>query len=358
MSGVGLSVRNLIVERDGRIVLRIPSFEVAAGAAVALHGPNGAGKSTLLGALAGLEASARGDVSIGGVPARGLAARRRVALLPQDAPMLAGTVLENVALPLRLRGAGARERTLRAAERLERHGLAALGPRRASSLSGGEARRVALARALVAGPEALLLDEPFSGVDAPSREALVDDVRAQVREAGITLVVVTQHRDEALRMASRLAVILDGEVAQEGAPEEVFARPASAAVARFVEVGNVVRGRVAGGGILEIGAVRVQTGDVLPSGSAAWLVLSPDHVEIRPASNPPGGSARNVLPARVVGLDPREGRVQVRLDAGFPLVAAVTRAAVDELGLAPGVPVLAVFKAMACHLVAAGPEAR
>ncbi|MDB4979457.1 MAG: Molybdate transporter, ATP-binding protein, partial [Myxococcales bacterium] len=234
-----------------------------------------------------------------------------------------------------------------------------LAAREAAQLSGGEARRVALARALVTEPEALLLDEPFNGVDDPARELLVADILASVRLAQRTLVLVTQRRDEALRLAKRLAILWNGELRQSGPIEDVLARPVDPGVARFLGLENVLKGRVtantADGVVLDVHGVTLHASVARPGplGGELWIVFSPEQVELRALHDVSRGSARNLLPAQVVALVPREGRVEIHLDAGFPLVAAVTRAAIDELGLAPGVGVRAVLKATALHLVPA-----
>lgn len=358
-AAVAFEARAVESRRDGRSVLRIPAFEIAAGEALAILGPNGAGKSTLLSLLAGLAAPDRGTVCIGGVPATGLAARRRVSLLPQDAPMLAGSVLANVARPLRLRKVGRDDARRRAAVMLERVGLSTFADRDARALSGGEARRVALARALVTEPDALLLDEPFSGMDDSSRERLLADVRSDLRESGRTLVMVTQSRDEAVRLGSRLAVLWQSEIRQAGAPEEVLARPATPEIARFVGAQNVLRATVVGAtadGILaDSHGIRFQAAVAEPFpalGSVVYLIFGPEHVEVRSSAST-SGSPRNVLRARVVSVAPREGRVEIALDAGVPIAAAVTRSAVEQLGLAAGLEVLAVIKATAIHVLQA-----
>jgi molybdopterin-binding protein len=377
--GIGLCLDGVAHGRAGRRVLDVASLAIAPGESLAIVGPNGAGKSTLLALLAGLEAPAHGAARIGELPATRLEARRRIVLMPQDAPLLEGTVAANVERPLALRGVAARERRRRVGALLERMGLGALAGRNGKALSGGEARRVALARALVTEPEALLLDEPFNGVDDPARERLVAEIRAGVRAAGRTLVLVTQRRDEALRLATRLVVLWQGSIRQDGPIEQVLARPADTDVARFLGLENVLRGRVVSGdgdvAIVDLGGVTVQVALPVPRpalGPEVWVIFGPEQVELRaPEPSSSSGAAglvgaagaaatrsspRNVVRARVRSVVPREGRVEVALAAGFAggltIVAAVTRAAVDELHLAPGADVQAVIKATALHVVA------
>ena len=359
MAGVGLAVEGLEVRRGDRVVLRVPSLAVAPGEALAILGPNGAGKSTLLSILAGIEDPTTGHARIGESAASLLAARRRVSLLPQDAPMLSGSVEGNVERPLALRGGQGSDRRRRVAAVLERMGLSHFATRHAAQLSGGEARRVALARALVTDPEALLLDEPFNGVDDPARELLVADIRASIQATQRTLVLVTQRRDEALRLATRLAVVWDGEIRQSGPTEDVLARPSDPAIARFLGLENVLKGRITGqtpdGVVVDVHGVRLQAAldRPAPPSPEVWIVFAPEQVELRAIDDVSRSSPRNLLPATVVSVLPREGRVEIALDVGFPLVAAVTRAAVDELGLVAGASVRVVLKATALHVVPA-----
>ena len=271
--------------------------------------------------------------------------------------MLSGTVERNVEQPLRLRGIAPTDRRRRVVESLERMGLTHLSGRDASSLSGGETRRVAVARALVTDPEALLLDEPFNGIDEQAKERLVADLRSSVRARGTTLVLVTQRRDEAQRLAARLAVVWGGEIRQSGPIEETLSRPADPVVARFLGLENVLRGVVAShtadGVIVDVHGIRlsvaVEAGASVTS--EVWVVFAPEHVELRLLDDVSRTSARNAIPATIVSLIPREGRIDVHLDTGFPLIATVTRGAADDLGLAPGARVRAVVKATALHVI-------
>jgi molybdopterin-binding protein len=360
--GISLGLDGVVHTRSGRRVLDVASLAISPGEEVAIVGPNGAGKSTLLAILAGLETPVRGTARIGELPATRLEARRGIALVPQDAPLLEGTAAANVERPLALRGVGARERRRRAGAVLESMGLGELGRRQAKALSGGEARRVALARALVTDPLALLLDEPFNGVDDPARERLVAEIRAGARAAGRTLVLVTQRRDEALRLATRLIVLWQGAVRQDGPIEQVLARPADTGVARFLGLDNVLKGRVVGddadGVIVDLCGVafHVALPEARPAlGPDVWVVFSPEQVELRAPAQVAVGSPRNIAPARVESVVPREGRVEVTLAAGFAgglkIVAAVTRSAVEELSLRPGVEAQVVLKATGLHVV-------
>ncbi len=358
---VKLALRDVLVVRGGRPVLSVPALDVRRGEVLAVLGPNGAGKSTLLRVMALLERPARGQVLWEGRPVEGdpLPYRRRMAVVFQEPLLLDMTVEANVRLGLALRGLPRREQRRRAARWLERLGVAHLARRPARQLSGGEAQRVSLARALALDPEVLLLDEPFASLDAPMQQELLEELERLLRETGATAVLVTHDRAHALRLGQRVAVLMDGRLRQVGPPESVFAQPADAEVARFLGVENVLPGEVVS---RQEGLVQVRVGPHLlwavadedgPSGRV-WACVRPEHIVLAPlGSGEEAGSARNRLPGVVVRLSTAGPGQQVRvdLDCGFPLVAYVTVASAEHLGLAPGTGVVASFKAHALHLL-------
>jgi len=355
-------VRRRYQERDA---LCVPSLDVFRGEVLAVIGPNGAGKSTLLRVLGLLERPDEGQVLVRGraVDARdALAERRRMATVFQEPLLADASVADNVGVGLRFRGVRSAEAGPRVARWLARFGVGDLGRRRARTLSGGEAQRVALARALVLEPEVLLLDEPFSGVDAPTRAALLTDVGGILRADRTTTVLVTHERGEALALADRVAVLMDGRLRQVDEAARVFYAPVAEDVARFVGVETLVTGRVlrcdgdvsavdAGGRVVEVAAAaRLET--------AVRLAIRPEDVTLEAAGAAPRAtSARNALDGVVTRVTASTQAMHVTVDVGFPLVAAVTARSARELKLAPGVPVCAVFKASAVHLIPLGGDA-
>ena len=233
-----IALESVRVRRGGRTVLTVERLEVMPGDVLAVLGPNGAGKSTLLQLCGFLLAPSHGRLLLDGREVRGtpLAARRRTTLLLQTPALLNRPVLENVELGLRLRGASARARREHGLRALARFGIAHLAGRRAATLSGGEAQRVALARAVAFEPEIVLLDEPFTALDQPTRELLVGETIAAFRAAGVTVVFVTHDRQEAIVLADRVVVLVDGGVRQMGTPAEIRAAPVDETVARFLGV--------------------------------------------------------------------------------------------------------------------------
>ena len=251
-------VEDLVVRRGARTVLDVPYLDVRRGESLAVIGPNGAGKSTLLLALALLVPPSAGRVWFDGERVTHgtdlTRLRRRMAVVFQEPLLVDQSVFDNVALGLRLRGLRGPELERRVTTWLDRLGIAPLTRRSARGLSGGEAQRASLARAFALQPDLLLLDEPFAALDAPTRAGLVDQVGGIVRDMGLTTVVVTHDRDEALTLGDRLAVLINGRLAQVGPPDEVFSAPADVEVAQFVGVETILPGQVVGyaDGVVEV----------------------------------------------------------------------------------------------------------
>lgn len=291
------------------------SFDVAPGEFVALLGPSGCGKTTALRALSGLERIDSGRIlvdecDIADTPV----AKRDMGMVFQSYSLFPHLrARENVEFGLRTRGVAARERRVSAQEALDLVGLGALGDRYAHQLSGGQQQRVALARALVTRPRVLLLDEPLSALDAKVRVQLRDEIRRIQTEIGITTFFVTHDQEEALAVADRVAVMNAGRIEQLGAPEDLYARPATPFVAHFVGLSNVVPGVVSGGAVALLGS-RLPLVDQGAADGAVSAFLRPEDIEIAPE---PGA-----LPAVVVSssfLGPVR-RTTVRTEQGEELV--------------------------------------
>ncbi len=354
-----LALASVSVSYDGVEVLSVPALEAYPGEVLGVIGPNGSGKSTLLRVLGLLERPQRGEVSLSGRPVdarHALAERRRMAMVFQQ-PLLADmTVAENVALGLAFRGGGGDGAEARVARWLERLNIAPLRDQRARTLSGGQAQRVALARALVLDPEVLLLDEPFSGLDEPTRAALLPDVAAILRADRVTTVFVTHDRGEAQAVADRVAVLMRGRLVQLDETARVFHAPVSEEVARFVGVETIVSGRVLardrGVTVVDVAGHKLEIAAAARPGEIVRLGIRPEDVTLMlPAEGIPLSSARNRLTGTIARLVPSTPSTRVVVDVGFPLVASVTPRSIMDLGLAEGAPVTAVFKASAAHLI-------
>ncbi|MCW2668007.1 MAG: afuC [Frankiales bacterium] len=244
---LALAVRGLHKAYDAP-VLRGLDLDVEPGSLVTLLGPSGCGKTTLLRLVAGFDRSDGGTVEVAGRLVEGPGAhvpaeRRRVGIVPQEGALFPHLcVHDNVAFGLpRAERSGPR-----ADEVLELVGLSGYGRRMPHELSGGQQQRVAVARALAPRPSLVLLDEPFSALDAGLRATVRADVRSSLKAAGATAVLVTHDQQEALSVADVVAVVRDGRVVQAAAPEEVYLRPADLGVATFVGEAVVLAGTASG----------------------------------------------------------------------------------------------------------------
>jgi tungstate transport system ATP-binding protein len=357
-----LEARGLTVLRGGVQVLDLPELVLEAGTVLALIGPNGSGKTTLLKTLAGLQPPASGSIRFHGRPLdtrSGLAAyRKRVTMVFQAPLLFDGTVRMNLEAGLRLHGLPVPEREARVLAMARRFGITHLLDRQARKLSGGEAQRTSLARAFALEPEILFLDEPFSALDPPTREALLDDLALALGQgqARTTAVLATHDQDEALRLADTLAVLHQGRVVQTGRGIDVVNRPADAFVAGFVGMETLLAGRVtaSAGGLfrLAVGGREVESVGVPAPGQEVLVGVRPENVtlSLHAAAH---SSARNSFPGTVTRIVPRGPCFKVELDCGFAMAAFVTPRSLEELDLVPGRQVVASFKATATHLISA-----
>ena len=278
-----LSVVDLWKGYAGAPVLRGVELEVAAGSLTAVLGLSGCGKTTLLRVIAGFERAERGAVSLAGqtlddgrtyLPPE----KRSVGYVPQEGALFPHlSVQQNVGFGLSRRERRGRQ----VGELLEMVGIASLAKRLPHELSGGEQQRVALARALARRPQALLLDEPFSSLDASLRSRVREEVHALLREHGVTTVLVTHDQEEALSLADTVAVLRDGRIIQHGAPAELYERPADERLARFLGAVNLVDARFERGTALtRLGALELR-GDAAASGARAGVVMvRPEQLDV------------------------------------------------------------------------------
>ena len=277
-----------VSRRYGRVVaLDGVDLDVPTGSLTALLGPSGCGKSTLLRVAAGLERADAGTVELAGRVVDGPGGTvppeaRGVGLVFQEHALFPHLdVAANVGFGLRRLDRA--ERADRVTEVLGLVGLGGLGTRRTSELSGGQRQRVALARALAPAPTLLLLDEPFSALDAGLRVALRDEVRAILRAASQTALLVTHDQEEALSVADRVAVMFEGRIHQVAAPQELYRTPATPEVAAFVGDADVLVGRRAGQYLVDTALGRLATAAPVATDAVA-VVLRPEGVRLRTAA--------------------------------------------------------------------------
>jgi len=362
----------------------VVDLEVEAGRTVALVGPNGSGKSTVCSVVAGLLDAEDGRVVLGGRVLDGAgrfvrAGRRQVALLSQEPGVFTHmSVLGNVVFALRCQGASRGEAVRRARVELTAVGAAYLASRSGGALSGGQAARVALARALATGPRLLVLDEPMSALDVTARQEMRRLVSRRCAEEGLTLLLVTHDVLDLTALAENVVVLERGRVVEQGPTARVLSAPRSDFVARLTGTaaltgvvdgeaeapglrlpsGRVIHGRPYEGPTEDGTPARSGQGrqedqsEVLRPGAPGIALVPPDAVALYREA--PHGSPRNVLTGRVTGLERSGALVSVRLELeeGQRLSAAVTAGAVAELGITEGREICCVIKAVQVRIVA------
>ncbi len=338
---------NLTVDRGARFTLEL-EFTAERGETIGLLGPNGAGKSTALRTLAGLLALSSGRIELDGQVLDDAVAgtfvppeRRPVGVVFQDYLLFPHlSALENVAFGLRARGVDRHTARQRAQDWLHRVGLGDHARSRPRAVSGGQAQRIALARALVTDPRLLLLDEPLAALDASTRIEVRSDLRRHLADYPGTTVLVTHDPLDAMVLADRLLVLEDGHVVQQGLPAEIAQRPRTDYVAQLVGV-NLYRGvsrgttvELVAGGSLTTAAPH--TGEVL-------VAFPPNAVSLHRTQ--PNGSARNTWPVRVSGLEAHGTTTRVQLTGDPAVLVDITPAAVADLDLTDGMRLWAELKA-------------
>ena len=354
-----LEATNIDVRRGGARVLDVPRFCLREGEVVCLVGPNGSGKTTLLLTLCCLLERQAGELVFKSRPIADrraiLGFRRSTATVFQEPLLFDATVYDNVASGLKIRGIPRQAIRQRVEQNLDRFRIGHLAKRAARKLSGGEAQRASLARAFATGPEILFLDEPFSALDPPTREALLDDLDHIFRDTGIAVVMSSHDQTEALRLAGAMAVLRQGRIVQAGTPEEIINFPADEFVASFVGMGTVLTGRVIQA---EQGTVRVAVADTTIEcvgeaavGQQVTLCLRPENVTLALPARHDGDSARNHFTGTITRIIPMGHFLKVQLDCGFFLSTHITYHSREALRLSEGSTVAVSFKATAVHMI-------
>jgi ABC-type Fe3+/spermidine/putrescine transport system ATPase subunit len=347
-----LEVRDIHVRFDDHEVLRGVSFTVEASQVACLLGPSGCGKTTLMRVVAGLETAERGQVLfegqfMGDVPVH----RRGFGLMFQEFALFPHkNVYENVAFGLRMAGWDARQVQQRVSDVLKRVGLAGFEKRDVTALSGGERQRVALARSLAPSPRLLMLDEPLGALDRILRDRLMVDLRRILKTVGVTTLYVTHDQEEAFAVADQVLIMQAGQIVQRGTPEDVYRRPATPFVARFLGLSNLVPGQVIGVAPLlvetPIGRLQLDAeAAAQPSfvGDRVTALIRPEAASILGAASPAGNWIEGMLTDRSfrgghyrLSVQPANGpalRFEVDTDADVPALNHPIRLALRSDGL-------------------------
>ncbi|HEX8817430.1 MAG TPA: molybdenum ABC transporter ATP-binding protein [Terriglobales bacterium] len=362
---LAVDIRKSFLHADRGFTLDL-ACQIAPGITI-LFGASGAGKTTLLDCIAGLTMPDHGRVRLGdhvwfdnALNINLTVQRRNVGYVFQDLALFPHLTVEGN-LAYGLTALPATEREARIGRILESFRITSLRRRKPRQISGGERQRVALARALVTAPCVLLLDEPLSGLDAPTKSAIIDDLRAWNREHRIPILYVTHNREEVFALGERVLAMESGRIVEQGTPHEVMAAPRQETVAQLAGFENIfgaevvslhpTRGtmtcRIANGNLeLETPLVRAEVGTKLRVAIGAGDILL---ASVQPA----GLSARNIIPGRLLSLEQRDMIVTALVDCGVAVAVKLTLAARDDLRLQPNQPVWLIIKTHACHLMMA-----
>lgn len=335
-------------------------IETRAGSVLVVFGPSGSGKTTLLRCLAGLESVDQGaiqfDEAVWCHTEKGLLVRpqhRHIGYVPQDYGLFPHlTVRRNIEYGI--------PRSVRQGERawvdqlIAVLGLQDLQQYLPRGISGGQRQRVALARALARRPKLLLLDEPLSALDAPTRASLRLELRRSLRELAVPAILVTHDWEDTLTLGDQMILLSDGELLQSGAPLDILTRPESLAVASVVGVETITPGRRVrrerGIAELEVAGLALWAADVDFPDDDVYVCIRAENVTLEIGSGT-RSSARNHLPGTVVSVTSAGPLVRVTVDVGFKVQALVSRQALEDLDLDLGRPVVVGIKATAVHLV-------
>ena len=318
-------------------------------------GPSGAGKTILLEMIAGIHQPASGRILFEGNDITYDQPKdRHIAMMYQDLMLFPHmTVKENIIFSLKIRKIKDNDIEEKVSELVNILGISHLMGRSPDTLSGGEAQRVALGRALIQKPRLLLLDEPLSALDSMTRERLRQEIRKIYQHLKIPIIHITHHFEDVYALAEKVAIMQDGMIVQTGKPEEVFAHPCTPYVAEICGTENIFRGEAiaeGNGSILNLGDLhfRISTRYIGP----VVAVLRSEDIIISVESF--RSSARHTLQATVVDLIPAGPFIRVVLDTGIRMIALVTRTSSEELSLKPGSQVYATFKESAVHVIPTG----
>jgi len=349
-SGFSISVKELDIYPHNRL---------------AIIGPNGAGKTTLLQLISLLLQPRQGIISFNGV---GLITKKQVldyhratAFVPQKNILYNCSVRDNVALGLSLRKESPSDIDAKITEILKTLKIEHLANKSALKISGGEARRTMLARALVLKPKILFLDEPFSDLDEPIRRELIEDLLPLISQTGCATIFVTHNQDETYQLADRFMIMLKGSIVQQSNAHEVFANPATQEVAAFIGIKNIIPSKVIGFDkdiisiSLETGkkeALKIVVSGSKPKSENVIVCIPPESIVISAPQSPEmHTSSRNVIPGIIKRIIPSRYFAWVEVDCGTILTASITHESILEMGLSPGRPVRLLIKSTAIKIL-------
>ncbi len=344
----GLRLEGLVKRFGDVVAVDGVDLELPAGKLISFLGPSGCGKTTLLRMIAGLERPTAGRVYLDGEDITDRPPHTRdIGMVFQTLALFPHlTVAGNIGYGLRIRGVPRERIQARVRELLAMVSLEGLGDRRIQQLSGGQQQRVATARALALEPRLFLLDEPLSALDANLREQLQVELRLLQQKLGITTIMVTHDQREAMTMSDLVVVMRAGRVEQVGEPLEVYRRPATAFVARFIGTTNLLRGRASGRGTVLIGDREFEVAGT-PSDGEVVLSVRPEEAHLVPGEAP----ERNALPGTVVFVRDLGELFECYVDCGTGEPVIVAGSPRERIEVAQGQRVAVAFPPEACVVV-------
>ena len=353
-----IKVTGVTHKYNGRPVLQNINLSVDRGDVFALIGPTGAGKTTLLRIVDLLEVPGAGEIYFDGVriPKSGkqrLEIRRRISFIHQKPQVFNLSVYDNIACGLRWRRIEKNKIASKVDHILEMVGLEGYKSRNARTLSGGEAQRVALARSMVLEPEVLLLDEPTANLDPVSTTKIEQLILHIATQGNTTMIMATHDMPQGQQLASRIGVLIGGELVQTGNATHIFHSPQNEQVAHFVGMENILEGIIAandeGIATVNIDGGAIQAISSYPVGKEVYACIRPEDITLALSSI--NSSARNCFQAKITRVTFIGPLSRVEIDCGFRLVALVTKISSEELNLRVGTEVYATFKATALHIM-------
>jgi molybdate/tungstate transport system ATP-binding protein len=349
-----IHITNLTNDWEGLFSLKDITFQVNKGEYFVILGPTGAGKTLLLEIIAGIHLAQEGHVFLDGEDVtHEPPEKRNIGFLYQDYSLFPHfTVEKNIEYGLKVRGVSPEKRKEKIEALMEMLNIGMLRERDPTTLSGGEQQKVAMARALAIDPKILLLDEPFSALDENTQTRLITEMKEIHRREGITVIHVTHDQEEAMILADRIAILIEGRIVQIGTPHEIFYQPLNTEIAQFVKIENIWEGTVISKKRDEItvavnGAHITAIASGFAVGNAVRVIVRPEEIVIGTGKT----SARNVLQGTITSLTRRGFLYRVVIDCGICVVASVTTHSVESLHLKEGKEITLFFKATATQII-------
>ncbi|MCS4542445.1 MAG: ABC transporter ATP-binding protein [Euryarchaeota archaeon] len=354
-------IKNLHKRYGEKEALKDTNLEIKRGEIFGILGPSGAGKTTLLRLLNLLDKPTNGKIFFDGIDtesASSLELRRRMAMVFQKITVFNMSVYDNVAYGLKVRKENETEIDKKVKRALELVGLSGYENRNAKTLSGGEAQRVAFAMATVFEPEVLLLDEPTANLD-PINESIIEDIVLRINKLGITVVLATHKQAEAMRLADRIAVLNNGKIEQIGKPDEIFYKPKTEFVAKFVGTKNIIEGKVKvadpQADMLKIAADNfdiITPYKPLKEGTYVTICIRPEDVMIvRPDVKT---NKKNTLLGKITDIIPEGAMLRLHLllkESDYSLVIDIPRHAAKKMDLKVDKEVTISLEETAMHII-------